>query len=77
MSIEQKVIKIVAEGGCLNPKNISATAKFEDIGIDEVDSIEIVMALEEEFGIEIGNEEWGKVISVNEVVELVKGKGGK
>jgi acyl carrier protein len=78
MDILKEVIAIVAE--ILNKKveEIKAESKLvEDLGSDELDNTEIVLALEDKFGIVISEEEQEKLVSVQDIVNLVTEKTTK
>jgi len=78
MDILKEVIAIVAE--ILNGKveEIKVESKLvEDLGSDELDNVEIVLALEDKFGIVISEEEQDKLVSVQDIVNLVTEKTTK
>ena len=61
-SIEQRIKAIITEQLGVNPDQVTPDAKFiEDLGADSLDTVELVMALEEEFGQEIPDEEAEKL----------------
>ncbi|MGV3773348.1 MAG: acyl carrier protein [Verrucomicrobiales bacterium] len=72
-SIEQKVKDIIVEQLGVNPDQVTPEAKFiEDLGADSLDTVELVMALEEEFGQEIPDEEAEKLQSVGDVNKYIE-----
>ena len=72
-SIEQKVKNIIVEQLGVNPDQVTPDAKFiEDLGADSLDTVELVMALEEEFGQEIPDEEAEKLQSVGDVIKYIE-----
>ena len=72
-SIEQRVKDIIVEQLGVNADQVTAEAKFiEDLGADSLDTVELVMALEEEFGQEIPDEEAEKLQSVGDVIKYVE-----
>jgi acyl carrier protein len=72
-SIEQKVKDIIVEQLGVNPDQVTPEAKFiEDLGADSLDTVELVMALEEEFGQEIPDEEAEKLQSVGDVIKYIE-----
>jgi acyl carrier protein len=72
-SIEQKVREIIVEQLGVNPDQVTPEAKFiEDLGADSLDTVELVMALEEEFGQEIPDEEAEKLQSVGDVIKYIE-----
>jgi acyl carrier protein len=73
--IEQKVKDIIVEQLGVNADQVTADAKFiEDLGADSLDTVELVMALEEEFGIEVPDEEAEKLQSVGDVIKYIEDK---
>ena len=74
-SIAERVKQIVAEQLGVDEDQVTSEASFmEDLGADSLDTVELVMALEEEFDIEIPDEEVDAVRTVQQVVDLVKEK---
>ncbi|MEI7732151.1 MAG: acyl carrier protein [Verrucomicrobiota bacterium] len=72
-TIEQRVKEIIVEQLGVNPDQVTPDAKFiEDLGADSLDTVELVMALEEEFGNEIPDEEAEKLQSVGDVIKYVE-----
>ena len=72
----EKMIPIIAEQLNVNESEIKAESNFkDDLGADSLDLFELVMALEEEFGVEIPSEDLPSIVTVNDVVEYLKGKG--
>jgi acyl carrier protein len=72
-SIEQRVKDIIVEQLGVNADQVTPEAKFiEDLGADSLDTVELVMALEEEFGQEIPDEEAEKLQSVGDVIKYVE-----
>ena len=73
MSVEQRVKEIIVEQLGVEEGQVTDQAKFvEDLGADSLDTVELVMALEEEFSIEIPDEEAEKIVSVGNAVSYVK-----
>lgn len=76
--IGQKVKSIIAEQLGVKPEEVTDSASFvDDLGADSLDTVELVMALEEEFGIEIPDEDAEKMTSVGEAVRYVEEKAAK
>ena len=72
-STETRVKEIIVEQLGVNPDQVTADAKFiEDLGADSLDTVELVMALEEEFGQEIPDEEAEKLQSVGDVIKYIE-----
>lgn len=71
-SIEERVKKIVAEQLGVNEDEIQTSSSFvDDLGADSLDTVELVMALEEEFETEIPDEEAEKITTVQEAINYV------
>ncbi len=71
-SIEQRVKKIVAEQLGVNESDINNESTFvDDLGADSLDTVELVMALEEEFECEIPDEEAEKITSVQQAIDHI------
>ena len=72
-SIEQRVKDIIVEQLGVKPEQVTPEAKFiEVLGADSLDTVELVMALEEEFGNEIPDEQAEKLQSVSDVIKFVE-----
>ncbi len=72
-SIEDRIREIVVEQLGVKPEQITPEAKFiEDLGADSLDTVELVMALEEEFGNEIPDESAEKLVSVGDVIRFIE-----
>jgi len=72
-SIEDRIKKIVVDQLGVKPDQITPEAKFiEDLGADSLDTVELVMALEEEFGNEIPDEEAEKLTAVGDVIRYIE-----
>ena len=68
-----KLRTIIAEVLCVDPKEITVDTTFiDDLCADSLDVFQIVMGIEEEFDIEIPNEEAEKIVSVGDAVEAIK-----
>ncbi len=71
-SVEQRVIKIVAEQLGVSESDVKNESTFvDDLGADSLDTVELVMALEEEFECEIPDEEAEKISSVQQAIDYV------
>jgi acyl carrier protein len=77
-STESKVREIIINELGVEPEKVTLEASFvEDLGADSLDTVELVMAFEEEFGIEIPDEDAEKLQTVGDAVNYVKEKGGE
>ncbi len=75
--IEAKVKKIIEEKLSVNADQITNDAKFaEDLKADSLDTVELVMALEDEFGLDIPDEEAEKIKTVQNAVDYITEKTG-
>jgi acyl carrier protein len=75
---ETKVRDIIINELGVEPEKVTLEASFvEDLGADSLDTVELVMAFEEEFGIEIPDEDAEKLQTVGDAVSYVKEKGGE
>ena len=71
--IEARVKKIVAEQLGVNEAEVkTASSVVDDLGADSLDNVELVMALEDEFGTEIPDEEAEKITTVQQAIDFVK-----
>jgi acyl carrier protein len=78
MSVQEKVRSIIAEQLGVKVEEVTPQAKFiEDLGADSLDTVELVMALEEEFGIEIPDEEAEKLVTVGDATKYIEEKAGQ
>ena len=74
MSVEEKVKEIIVDQLGVDEKQVKSEASFiDDLGADSLDTVELVMALEEEFDIEIPDEDAEKIASVQNAVDYIKG----
>ena len=72
-SIEQKVKDIIVEQLNVTPDQVTNEAKFiDDLGADSLDTVELVMAFEEEFDIEVPDEEAEKLVCVNDITKYIE-----
>ena len=75
-NIEQRVKKIVAEQLGVNETDVKNESSFvNDLGADSLDTVELVMALEEEFETEIPDEEAEKITTVQQAVDYITSHG--
>lgn len=74
-TVEERVKKIIAEQLGVEEDEVTTEAAFvEDLGADSLDTVELVMALEEEFSIEIPDEDAEKILTVGKALEYIKEK---
>lgn len=77
MSIEERVKKIIAELQGLKDYQIYNISHLkEDLNMDSLDAVELTMALEDEFGFEIPDEEAEKLLTVQNIVDYIQDKSG-
>ena len=71
--LEARVKAIIAEQLGVNEEEVTIESSFvDDLGADSLDTVELVMALEEEFGIEIPDEDAEKIATVNDAMTYIK-----
>ena len=72
-TVEERVIKLVCEQLGVKEEEVTPEASFvEDLGADSLDTVELVMALEEEFETEIPDEEAEKITTVKEAMDYIE-----
>ncbi len=77
-SIAEKVKDIIVEQLGVNPEQVTDKASFiEDLGADSLDTVELVMAFEEEFNVEVPDEDAEKLQNVGDVVKYIEDKQNK
>ena len=76
-NVEEKVKKIIEEKLSVNADQITNDARFaEDLKADSLDTVELVMALEDEFGLDIPDEEADKIKTVQDAINYIGTKMG-
>lgn len=71
-SVDERVKKIVVEQLGVNENEVTPAASFvDDLGADSLDTVELVMALEEEFGCEIPDEQAEKISTVQQAIDYI------
>ena len=71
--LEERIAEIIAEQLGVEVAEVTPEASFvDDLGADSLDTVELVMALEEEFGIEIPDEEAEKIATVKDAITYIK-----
>ena len=77
-SIAEKVKDIIVEQLGVNPEQVTESASFiEDLGADSLDTVELVMAFEEEFSVEVPDEDAEKLQTVGNVIDYIEKKAAK
>ena len=77
-SVADRVKEIIVEQLGVNADQVTPEAKFiEDLGADSLDTVELVMAFEEEFGAEIPDEDAEKLQAVGDVIRYIEERGEK
>ena len=72
----EKMKEIIAEQLSVEADTVTEASSFkEDLGADSLDLFELVMALEEEYGVEIPSEDLEKILTVQDVIDYMKNKG--
>ena len=77
-SVEERVKQIIVEQLGVDEGEVTPTASFvDDLGADSLDTVELVMAFEENFGIEIPDEDAEKITTVKDAVSYIENKTSK
>ena len=72
-SVAQKVMDIIVEQLKVSPEEVTPEASFiEDLGADSLDLVELIMAMEEEFGLEISDEDAEKIQTVQDTIDYIR-----
>lgn len=75
MSVDiEKVKDIIVEKINCKREDIKLESSFNDLGFDSLDSVELIMAFEEEFGVEIPDEEAEKIVNIGDAVKAIEKK---
>jgi acyl carrier protein len=75
MGVQEKITEIIVEQLGVKPEEVVPEASFvDDLGADSLDTVELVMALEEEFGCEIPDEDAEKIQTVGDAIKYVEEK---
>lgn len=78
MSVEDKIRSIISEQLGVKPEEVNPQASFiDDLGADSLDTVELIMALEEEFGVEIPDEDAEKMATVGDAIKYIEEKAAK
>lgn len=71
-SVERRVIEIIVEQLGVSEEEVTPEASFiDDLGADSLDLVELIMAMEEEFGLEISDEDAEKIQTVQDVINYI------
>ncbi len=77
MSVEAKLKELIVQQLGVSESEVVPEAKFiDDLGADSLDLVELVMALEDEYGIEIPDEDAEKIVTVGDAIKYIKEKTG-
>ncbi len=72
--VQERILTVIKNFDKVDPSKVHPTSKFgEDLGLDSLDAVEVVMAIEDEFAIEIPDAEADRIASVSDAVEYVAG----
>jgi acyl carrier protein len=75
MAVEERIKSIIAEQLGVKPEEVTPEASFiDDLGADSLDTVELIMALEEEFGVEIPDEDAEKMTCVGDAIKYINEK---
>ena len=71
-TVDEKIVKIICEQLDVPEKDVVPEASFvDDLGADSLDQVELIMAMEEEFDIEISDEDAEKLVSVKDAIDYI------
>jgi acyl carrier protein len=74
-TVSQRVIEIIVEQLKVSPEEVTLEASFiDDLGADSLDLVELIMAMEEEFDIEIADDDAQKILKVQDAISYIENK---
>ena len=77
MSVEEKIKKIICEQLEVDEEDVVPKASFvDDLGADSLDQVELIMAMEEEFGLSISDEDAEKILTVQNAIDYINKNQG-
>jgi acyl carrier protein len=72
MSATERVVEIICDQLTLDPSQVTPDSSFlEDLGADSLDIVQLIMALEDEYGLEISDEDAEKIRTVQDIVDFI------
>jgi acyl carrier protein len=78
MAVEEKIKGIISEQLGVKPEEVTPEASFiDDLGADSLDTVELIMALEEEFNVEIPDEDAEKMTTVGDAIKYIEEKSAQ
>lgn len=73
-TVEEKAKAIIADKLAIKPESVTMEKTFKDLGSDSLDTVELIMELENEFNIKINDDEMEKIGNVQDAINLIKSK---
>lgn len=70
--IEARILNMLRGYDKVNQSNLTASSSFKDLGLDSLDTVEVVMAIEEEFSIEIPDQQADEILSVGDAIQYIQ-----
>ena len=72
MDIFEKISRIIAENADINPEIISPETTINELGLDSIDLVDLVMEIEDSFGVSIPDEEFENIRTVSDITDLIE-----
>ena len=69
---EERVVDVISQQLGIEPERISRNSRFEDFSVDSLDRVEVIMELEEEFDINIPDDDFEKIEDVGQIIDYVE-----